>query len=143
MSVEILISNYDCLESITKIVSGRKRPIIFCKICREFDDVAKQHSRNHTVPFRNGVVVDSQEKLKRVVDHLESLQHQQAVQAKKQHELWQSRSDRHEWRKYLNSENEYLLQELTKMTIDVYNDALHGTLPCFNWASRSLEVNSS
>lgn len=28
----------------------------------------------------------------------------------------------------LTKENEYLVQELTKMAVDVYNDALHGTL---------------
>lgn len=128
LSVKTLLMKYDCLETFTKLASGRNRPFILCVICRQFEDVAKKHSRTHSCPFSDGVLVDSQDKLTRVIDHLESEQHRQAVKAKTNNELWKARSDRHEWRKYLNSENEYLVNELILMATDVYNDALHGTL---------------
>lgn len=138
LSVKLLTTNYDCLESFSKLASGQNRQFILCKVCKEFEDVAKKYSQNQTVAIANGIKVDSQEKFQRVIDHLEGASHKHALLAKKNAELWKARSESHHWRKYLNAENEYLVQELIRMAVDVYNDSLHGTLPSFNWASRSL-----
>ena len=114
------------------------RPFIYCTICRDFEAVAKAHFKNGIVPMASGIKVDSQEKLQRVVTHIEAKGHEAAANAKIQHDLWNLRSEGHTWRKFLNNENKELINVLIKLAVDVYNDSLHDTLPAYNWASRSL-----
>lgn len=86
----------------------------------------------------NGVRVDGQDKLQRVLTHLQSKHHTDAVSAKRSNELWISRSEDHVWRKLLNCQQRDLIQLLLRMAMDIYNDSLHDTFPAYNWAARSL-----
>lgn len=114
------------------------RPFIHCTICRDYETVAKLHSKTGIVQISNGVRVDSQEKLQRVVAHIEGVSHVEASKAKIQHDLWNLRSEGHTWVKLFTKENRELTNLLIKLAMDVYNDSLHDTLPAYNWASRSL-----
>lgn len=118
--------------------NGKIRPFIHCTICRDFEAVAKSHAKNGTVAISSGIRVDNQEKLQRVVDHIEGKSHVEAANAKIQHDLWNLRSESHVWRKFLNDENRELINSLIKLAMDVYNDSLHDTIPAYNWAARSL-----
>lgn len=113
---------------------GHSSTVTFAKSTKE----SQRNIRSHFLPIADGIRVDDQEKLRIVADHINSECHQQAALAKQKHELWKSRSEEHVWRKYLNSQDDQLIQDLIKLAIDVYNDSLIGTLPAFNWASRSL-----
>lgn len=138
LSAAWLVKNYNFLELTKRKESGKLRPFIVCKICQEFTDVAKTHALKGVVPLSTGIRVDSQDKLQRVLDHLDGKSHIEAAKAKLQHDLWTRRSESHVWRKFLNDENRELISMLVKLAVDVYNDSLHDTLPAYNWASRSL-----
>lgn len=69
-----------------------------------------------------GIIVDSQEKLERVLNHLNGRSHADAASA----------------RKCLQIQHRDLVEFLTRMAVDVYNDSLHNSLPAWNWAARSL-----
>lgn len=133
-----MIANFEFLVLTKKKESGKMRPFIHCEICRDFEAVAKSHAKNGTVAISSGVRVDNQEKLQRVVDHIEGKSHVEAAKAKVQRDLWNLRSESHVWRKFLNDENRELINSLIKLAMDVYNDSLHDTIPAYNWAARSL-----
>src|SRR5687768_16156600 len=91
LSAVWLQDNFDCLELTKKKESGKLRPYMRCKICQECEAVARKYS-NGSLPLIAGIRVDSQQKLQRVVDHLDGKSHDEAVKAKVQHELWNARS---------------------------------------------------
>lgn len=138
LSVEWLLRNYDCLRLTKAKKGGKMRPYMHCDVCKVYEHVAKFTSKNGLVFMSNGVRVDGQDKLQRVLTHLDSKHHSEAVSAKRNQELWISRSEDHTWRKYLNYQHRELVQLLLRMAMDVYNDSLHDTIPAWNWASRSL-----
>lgn len=138
LSASWIVTNFNFLELSNRKEGGKLRPYIVCKISREFVAVAEAHALRGAVPLSSGIRVDSQEKLQRVVDHLEGKSHVEAGKAKIQHDLWSARSESHVWRKFLNEENRELINSLIKLDVGVYNDSLHATLPAYNWASRSF-----
>lgn len=143
LSIEWFIQNYDCL-ILTKVrVNGRLRPFLHCNVCKEFEHVANVNSKNGSVFVADGIRVDSQEKLQRVLNHLNGKSHKDAILAKQNHELWINRSEDHIWRKYLKNQHRDLVELLIRLAIDVYNDSLHDTLPAWNWAARSLAQHKS
>lgn len=143
LSIEWFLRNFDCLSLTKVIVNGKLRPILKCTVCKEFEKVAKNTSKNGSVYMADGVRADSQDKLQRVLDHLNGKSHSDAVLAKQNQELWINRSEDHIWRKYLQSQHRDLVELLMRMAIDVYNDSLHDTLPAWNWAARSLAQHKS
>lgn len=139
LSVEWFLKNYgECLSLTRSKIDGKTRPFLHCNVCKEFENVAKSTSKNGSVHIANGMRVDSQEKLQRVMTHLNGKSHNDALLAKKNHELWINQSEDHVWRKYLNVQYRELVELLLRMAMDIYNDSLHDTLPAWNWATRSL-----
>jgi len=57
----------------------------------------KQVSKTGTVPLASGIRVEGKEKLKRLILHIESLPHKQALAAKKNYDMWKSHSVNHPW----------------------------------------------
>lgn len=108
LSPSWLVANYEFLVLTKKKENEKLRPFIYCTICRDFQVVAKAHSKNGIVPLSSGIRVDSQEKLQRVVIHMEGKSHEEAAKAKIQNDLWNLRSESHVWRKFLNDENKGL-----------------------------------
>ncbi|KAJ6646722.1 hypothetical protein Bhyg_01935 [Pseudolycoriella hygida] len=95
LSADWFIANFEFLELTRKKENGKMRCFIHCKICREFENVAKSHSKNGSVPLSNGIRVDSQEKLHRIVTHMEGKSHEEAAKAKIYNDLWNQRSESH------------------------------------------------
>lgn len=114
LSIDWLIKKYNCLTLSRKIASGRSRQFIHCNICKEFEAVARKYSKSHFLPIVDGIRVDDQEKLWIEADYLNSESYQQATLAKERHKLWKSRSEQHDWRKYLSSQDDRLIQDLTR-----------------------------
>lgn len=109
LSADWPIKNYNCLTLSKKLASGKLRPFIQCNVCKEYEDVARKFSKNHSMPIADGIRVDDQHKLRKVIEHLEGEPHRHAVLAKEKHEQWKARSDSHELQKYLNSQEDYLI----------------------------------
>lgn len=138
LSIEWFLKNYDCLRLTKNKIDGKTRPFLHCNVCKEFENVAKHNSKNGSVYMANGIRVDSQERMRRVVTHLNGKNHNDALLTKQNHELWINRSEDHVWRKYLSVQHRDLVELLIRMAMDVYNDSLHDTLPAWNWPARSL-----
>ena len=86
----------------------------------------------------HGIRVEGKQKLKRIVDHLESKPQTSAVLEKKQQVMWKTVSGDHSWDKLLRKHDASVVKLLLRLAIDVYNDSLSETLPAWNWPSRSL-----
>lgn len=52
--------------------------------------------------------------------------------------LWDSKDDRHPWIKLVKSNDPTVLQTLTRIAVDVYNDSKNFILAAWSWPSRSL-----
>lgn len=85
-----------------------------------------------------GVRCDGKKKLQDVIDHLHGTSHAAAMERKRITALWDSKDDRHPWIKLVKSNDPTVLQTLTRMAVDVYNDSKNLTLAAWSWPSRSL-----
>jgi hypothetical protein len=133
LSLQSLISKYDCLHVIgEKDQKNKFRKWVHCTVCKEFESAARRHSRTGLVPMATGIRVDGQEKIKRIVDHLNSKPHQSALQAKQLQEMWKKQSVNHPWVKTLSKHDSSVINFLICLAIDVYNDSLMETLPAWN-----------
>ncbi|XP_067647160.1 uncharacterized protein [Eurosta solidaginis] len=92
-----MLQNYGFLQKTIQLDGKRNRPFICCSICREFKTEAAKVSKRGTVPLAEGIRVDGEQKLKRIVDHIESSVHSVAAEAQKSTELWKQQSEKHPW----------------------------------------------
>ena len=117
---------------------ARKRAFVKCLVCEEFEEEARKFSGNNRVYMAQGVRCDGRKKLQNVIDHLHGTSHAAAVDKKRITALWNSKDDRHPWIKVVKSNDPTVLQTLTRMAVDVYNDSKNLTLAAWSWPSRSL-----
>ncbi len=116
----------------------RKRTFVKCLVCAEFEEEARKFSGNNRVYMAQGVRCDGKKKMQDVIDHLHGTSHAAAVERKRVTTLWNLKDDRHPWIKLLKSTDSTVLQTLTRMAVDVYNDSKNLTLAAWSWPSRSL-----
>ena len=117
---------------------ARKRTFVKCLVCAEFEEEARTFSENNRVYIAQGVRCDGKKKLQDVIDHLHGPSHAAAMERKKMAALWSSKDDRHPWMKVVKSSDPTVLQTLTHMAVNVYNDSKNLTLAAWSWPSRSL-----
>ena len=128
----------EALSVYSNKIGSRKRLLAKCSICSKFEEDAKKKSRHGTVYLAHGVRCDSEEKLKRIVDHLYSKMHKAAVDAKNCKELWDNQSQNHPWVRVLQKQEQVTVESLIKLAIDVYNDSKLLTPSAWSWPARSL-----
>ena len=80
LSVKALTNRFPELECKTTEANGKKRIHITCIPCRDNIDIAKKYSRNGKVPIAEGVRADGTDRLKLIVNHMESEVHKQVLQ---------------------------------------------------------------
>lgn len=139
LNLKWLLSNNQCLRAnAAKDEKGKMRQWVHCSVCREFETEASKFSKTGVVPMASDVRVEGKEKLKRLVLHIESVPHKQALATKKSSEMWSSQSANHPWVAMLRKHDAAVVNLLIRLAVDVYNDSLMATLPAWNWPSRSL-----
>jgi hypothetical protein len=133
-----IAQNNTCLRLTTAMIGGRKRNVIKCLTCEEFESEAKKFSANGTIPIASGITVHTKERLMRVVNHLSSASHNAAVEISIKSSQWKSQSSKHPWVNCLQRHRAEVIDTLLKMAIDVYNDSLIETPTAHSWPARSL-----
>lgn len=138
LDLDWLLKSYPFLEKSIQIQNNRNHIFATCTMCKKFFDDASKVAKNGTIPIVTGVRADCAEKLKRIIDHLDSAVHKAAEDAKKSAELWEQQSDKHPWVKVLKSHRAGVVNDLISLYVDVYNDSLLETPSARTWPARSL-----
>ena len=73
-----IIAQFSELQEFEAVRNGRKRIHVRCKVCKEHEDEAKKLSKNGSVAIAQGVRADGEDRLKLIVDHLQSSIHKAA-----------------------------------------------------------------
>jgi len=124
LDLNSLLKNNNELERFDATRDSKKRVHVACKLCRQYIDEAKKYSRNGTVPIAIGVRADDEDRLKLIVDHLQSEAHNAVKNLDKLHKEWEKGSDKHPWLKVLTTHKADLIKFLVGMAYDVYNNCL-------------------
>ena len=83
---------------------------------------------NGQLPISAGIRVDGKDRLKNVIDHLESPVHAEAARLEEYEELWGTLSEKHPWARIMKKKRIETLQSLVRIAVNVYNDARAETL---------------
>ncbi len=117
---------------------ARKRTFEKCLVCAQCEEEARNFSGNNRVYIAKGVRCDGKKKLLDAIDHLHVPSHAAAMETKRMAALWSSKDDRHPLMKVVQSSDPTVLQTLTHVAVNVYNDSKNFTLAAWSWPSRSL-----
>lgn len=109
-----------------------------CSVCAARVEEIKRFSSNGKVPLAQGVRADGKDRVMRIIDHLDSDMHKEALRLDEHERNWASMSDHHPWARILNKTNWDTKRFLVCLAVDVYNDSLVETLSARSWPSRSL-----
>ena len=102
LDVKWLLKMHDCPEMRNEIKDHRNRPIVKCLVCSKYELQVRKMSANNHLPIANGVRVDGKDRLKHIVDHLNSSAHEEAIRIENCDQAWASNSDSHSWIKLFN-----------------------------------------
>ena len=138
LDLDCILAQYPELEAYHALKNSRKRTHVRCKTCEEYIQEAKKFSKNGLVPIANGIRADGDDRLKLIIDHVQSEVHKAALQRQKMDIEWSKGSDKHPWLKVLKAHNAQVVRLLVRMAYDVYNDCLCETVSANSWPSRSL-----
>ena len=134
----LLLSN-SYLETSKKMMNDhRKRQVVTCKLCQKYESHVKRFTVNGQLPIASGMRADGKDRLKYVVEHLQSTAHEEAMKQQKIDEAWSSMSDSHPWARVLKKSKAETLNFFIHLAVDVYNDGQTETLSARSWPSRSL-----
>ena len=107
-------------------------------VCAAHEEEIKRFSSNGKVRLAKGVRADGKERVMRIIDHLDSEIHKEALRLDEHERSWARMSDNHPWARILNKTNWDTKRFLVCLAVDVYNDSLVETLSARSWPSRSL-----
>ena len=79
LDVNWLLKTHDCLEMRKEIENHRNRTIVKFLVCSKYELQVRKMSANNHLSIANGVRVDVKDRLKHVVDHLNSSAHEEAM----------------------------------------------------------------
>ena len=80
LDVNWLLETHDCLDMRKEIKGQRNRPILKCLVCSKHELQVRKMSVSNHFPIENGMRVDGKDRLKHVVDHLNSPAYEEAMQ---------------------------------------------------------------
>lgn len=132
-----LFENYTAILLPVKVGN---RSGIKCQVCADNLNEAIKLSNNGRLPIADGIRCDGRKELLRIIDHLKSASHNEAVRVDKAKKLWAQQSDSHPWVKLLKDHNMEVVSMLIHLAVDVHNDSKVLTLSANSWPSRSLAV---
>ena len=110
--------------------------MVKCLVCSEFEE-AKRNAGNKQVYLADGAHYTGKNQ-QDIVDHLHGAPHAAAIEMKKLHSRWSASSSDHPWLGTLRSNDPNVIQTLTHMALDVYNNSNLLTFVGWSWPSRSL-----
>ena len=134
VNLDWLLQAHHCLSVSKEKYGDRSGPSVTCSVCAAHEDEIKRFSSNGKVPLAKGVRADGKERVMRIIDHLDSEMHKEALRQDELEKSWASMSDHHPWARILNKTNWDTKRFLVCLAIDVYNE----TLSARSWPSRSL-----
>ena len=143
LSVSWLLLSESCLKIKTEMKDKKRRQLMTCSVCKEYENKVIQFSANGRLPMASGIRVDGKERLKCVVDHLVSRAHEEAKRLKTHDELWKNKSSEHPWIRMFSKCQKNTLEFLLRLAVDTYNDCRAETLSARSWPSRSLSHEHS
>ena len=138
VNLDWLLQAHHCLSFSKEKYGDRSRPSVNCSVCAAHKEEVKRFSSNGKVPLANGVRADGKERVMRIIDHLDSEMHKEALRQDELKKSWASMPDHHPWTRILNKTNWDTKRFLVCLAIDVYSDSLAETLSARSWPSRSL-----
>ena len=83
------------LTTYTKKKGRKRRQMVQCVFCHEFNAIAEQNAGKKKVQIAYGVRNDDKTKLQLVVDHLLGLSHEAVLEHKKLLALWNEQDEDH------------------------------------------------
>jgi len=143
LSISWLLLSESCLEIKTEMKDKKRRQLMTCSVCKEYENKVIQFSANGRLPMASGIRVDGRERLKCVVDHLVSRAHEEAKRLETHDELWKNKSSEHPWIRMFSKCQKNTLEFLLRLAVDTYNDCRAETLSARSWPSRSLSHEHS
>jgi hypothetical protein len=138
LNLASLLETYSDLVSFTAMKDLRSRIHVKCKVCEEYIKEAQKFSKKGSVPIAHGVRADGVDRLKLIVEHINSEIHSAAKKREQLDVHWEKGSDKHPWLKVLKSHNASVVTFLVRLAFDVYNDSLYETLSAYSWLASSL-----
>ena len=139
MEINWLLLSNSCLEaSKGTFKEDRARLYITCMLCQQYELEVKKFTVNGRLPIANGIRADGKDRLKSIVDHLQSSAHEEAIRLRENDEAWRSMSDSHPWERVMKKSKAETLNFLIHLAVDAYNDAQVETISARSWPSRSL-----
>ena len=124
VNLDWLLQAHHCLSVSKEKYGDRSRPSVTCSVCAAHEDEIKRFSSNGKVPLAKDVRADGKERVMRIIDHLDSQMHKEALRQDEIEKSWASMSDHHPWARILNKTNWDTKRFLVCLAIDVYNDSL-------------------
>ena len=103
IDVNWLLKTQDCLKMRKEIKGQRNRPILKFLVCSKYELQVRKMSVSNHLPIANGMRVDGKDRLKHVVDHLNSPAYEEAMRLENCDQAWTSKSDSHPCIKLFNS----------------------------------------
>ena len=126
------------LISYTKKEGRKRRQMVQCVLCHEFNAIAEQNAGKKKVPIAYGIQYDDKTKLQLVVDHLLGPSHEAVLEHKKLLALWNEQDEDHPWIRTLRTNNPQVVRTLVDLAVSVHNDSKLLTAAAWSWPSRSL-----
>ncbi len=143
LSIAWLISSNEHLKLQKREKDNRVRPFINCALCNRFEKEVKKYTSNGQLPIASGIRVDGTDRLKLMIDHLQSDVHTEALKLERYEQQWNEMSDKHPWARYAKNAKAETLKILLEMSLDVYNDSRTETLSARSWPARYLTSTMS
>ncbi len=89
-------------------------------LCKKYEEQVLKFSVNERLLMAFGVRIDGKEKLKWIVDHLESPAHNESKRLKEHEDTWKSMSTDHPWVRMMERYKKETLEFLLRLAVDVY-----------------------
>ena len=123
------------LTTYTKKEGRKKRQMVQCVLCHEFNAVAEQNAGKKKVPNAYGIQYDDKTKLQLVVDHLLGPSHEAVLEHKKLLALWNKQDEDHPWIRTLRTNDPQVVRTLVDLAVGVHNDSKLLAAAAWSWPS--------
>ncbi len=105
INLDWLLQAHHCLTASKEKYGDRLRPCVTCSVCAAHEEEIKRFSSNGKVRLAKGVRADGKECVMRIIDHLDSEMHKEALRLDEDERSWARMSDNHPWARILNKTN--------------------------------------
>ena len=109
------------MTTYTKKEGRKKRQMMRCVLCHEFNAIAEQNAGKKKEPIACGIRYDDKTKLQLVVDHLLGPSHEAVQEHKKLLALWNEQDEDHPWIRTLGTNDPQVVRTLVDLAVSVHN----------------------